>query len=64
MGKFHRPGDERRSLVVVPANAWHKWLSVKTGIARDLLTEMPTAEFSVGPVGGGAANANSQPTFL
>lgn len=64
MGRFHRPGDERRSLVVVPPNAWHKWLSATTGTARDFLTEMPTAEFSAGPVGGEAANANSQATFL
>ena len=64
MGRFHRPGDERRSLVVVPPNAWHNWLNATTGTARDLLTEMPTSEFGAEPVGGEAADANSQATLL
>lgn len=64
MGRFHRPGDERRSLVVVPTHAWHNWLHATTGTARDLLTEMPTAEFGAGPVGGEAAGANSQAALL
>jgi putative SOS response-associated peptidase YedK len=64
MGRFHRPGDERRSLVVVPPNAWHEWLNATTGTASDLLTEMPTAEFGAGPVGGKGADANSQAVLL
>jgi putative SOS response-associated peptidase YedK len=64
MGRFHRPGDERRSLVVVPPHAWHEWLSATTGTARDLLKEMPTSEFGAGPVGSEAADANSQATLL
>ena len=64
MGRFHRPGDERRSLVVVPTHAWHNWLNATTGTARDLLTEMPTTEFCAKPVGGEGADADSQTTFL
>jgi putative SOS response-associated peptidase YedK len=64
MGRFHRPGDERRSLVVVPPHAWHKWLGATTGTASDLLTEMPTSEFDAGPVSGDVAHANSQATLL
>jgi putative SOS response-associated peptidase YedK len=26
MGRFHRPGDEKRSVVVLPANAFEPWL--------------------------------------
>lgn len=57
MGRFHRPEDERRSLVVVPPNAWHNWLSATTATARDLLTEMTTSEFGAGPVGSEGADA-------
>lgn len=64
MGRFHRPGDERRSLVVVRPHAWHKWLGATTGTASDLLTEMPTSEFGAGPVGGEGADANSQAALL
>ena len=64
MGRFHRPGDQRRSLVVVPPHAWHNWLNATTGTACDLLTEMPTAEFGAGPVGGKGADANSQAALL
>lgn len=64
MSRFHRPGDERRSLVVVPPNACHEWLGATTGTARDLLTEMPIAEFSAGPVVGESVQVNSQATLL
>ena len=64
MGRFHRPGDERRSLVVVLPHAWHNWLNATTGTASELLREMPTSEFGAGPVGGEAADANSQATLL
>jgi putative SOS response-associated peptidase YedK len=64
MGRFHRPGDERRSLVVVPPHAWHRWLNAITGTARDLLTEMPTSEFVAEPVGGETTDANTQVALL
>jgi len=48
----------------VPPHAWHKWLNATTGTASDLLTEMPTAEFGAGPVGGEAADANTQSALL
>lgn len=64
MGRFHRPSDERRSLVVVPPNAWYNWLGATTETARDLLTEMPTAEFSAEPVGGESVQPPFQATLL
>ena len=64
MGRFHRPGDERRSLVVVPPRAWHEWLGATTGTARDLLTEMPTAEFGTEPVGSESIQTHAQASLL
>ena len=64
MGRFHRPGDERRSLVVVPPTAWHNWLGATTETARDLLTEMPTTEFSAAPDDGGSVLPLVQATLL
>ena len=64
MDRFHRPGDERRSLVVVPLHAWHKWLNATTGTASDLLTDMPTAEFGAGPASGEAAPASISRTSV
>ena len=46
MGRFHRPGDERRSLVVVPASKWDAWLSASTTIAAGLFNEMDTSKFA------------------
>ena len=46
MGRFHRPGDERRSLVVVPPSRWTDWLSATPDTVRAMLAEMPVAEFT------------------
>lgn len=54
MGRFHRPGDEKRSLVVVPQQAWGDWLGASTDEAQRMLVEMPVDEFAAGPVDGGA----------
>ncbi|TFW19496.1 DUF159 family protein [Massilia arenosa] len=29
MKRFHKPGDEKRSLVIVPQNEWDDWLNVR-----------------------------------
>jgi putative SOS response-associated peptidase YedK len=46
MGAFHRPTDEKRSLVVVPPQQRHHWLSATPAQAREVLQAMPTAEFA------------------
>lgn len=49
MGRFHRPGDEKRSLVVVPTDAWNDWVTATTVQAAELLVDMPVAEFVAAP---------------
>ena len=49
MGRFHRPGDEKRSLVVVPPDAWNDWLAATTVQAVEMLVDMPVAEFEAAP---------------
>lgn len=49
MGRFHRPGDEKRSLVVVPPDARHDWLRATTKQAAELLADMPCGEFEAAP---------------
>ena len=46
MGRFHRPKDERRSLVVVPQNAWMDWLSASPAMAMQFMQPMPQAQFT------------------
>nr|WP_255346480.1 SOS response-associated peptidase family protein [Acidovorax sp. JHL-9] len=46
MGRFHRPGDERRSLVVIPHSRWAAWLSATSESAAPLLVEMPVDQFT------------------
>ena len=45
MGAFHRPEDEKRSLVVVPRKHRSDWLTANPARARDLLQAMPVNEF-------------------
>jgi putative SOS response-associated peptidase YedK len=47
MGRFHKPEDEKRSLVIVPPYRWHDWLGANNTTARDMLVEMNAAEFEV-----------------
>jgi putative SOS response-associated peptidase YedK len=51
MGRFHRPGDERRSLVVVAPSNWQRWLHATTEQAKELLLPMDAGEFTAGSVG-------------
>lgn len=46
MRRFHAPGDEKRSLVVLPEDRWDDWLRCPSeDAARTLLTDLPAAEF-------------------
>ena len=49
MGRFHRPGDERRSLVVVDQRDWSKWLRATTAEATAMLLPMNPTEFTAAP---------------
>ena len=62
-GRFHRAGDERRSLVVVPRRAWHDWLAAMPDTAEAMLAEMPVAEFT-SESAMGLASAPAQASFL
>ena len=44
MNQLHRPGDEKRSLVIVPRADWGHWLSASTELARALLVPYPARE--------------------
>ena len=47
MGRFHAPGDEKRSLVVVPAARRAEWLSAED--PRDFMDSMPLDAFTGSP---------------
>ena len=49
MGRFHRPTDEKRSLVVVPQTRWSDWLTAMPTVASQFLSVMPTSEFTAEP---------------
>jgi putative SOS response-associated peptidase YedK len=49
MGAFHRPTDEKRSLVIVPPEHRQRWLSATSQQALDLLQAMPATEFASQP---------------
>jgi putative SOS response-associated peptidase YedK len=43
--RFHKPGDEKRSVVVVPPAHYREWLYASPRHARDLLQPFPAGEF-------------------
>jgi len=49
MGRFHRPGDERRSLVIVPPESWPAWLSATTDKAVAMLQPIDAGLFGAEP---------------
>ena len=49
MGRFHRPGDERRSLVVVPPSRWSEWLGSVSSNAMAMMAPMPHLEYVAEP---------------
>ncbi|WP_374538056.1 SOS response-associated peptidase [Chitinimonas taiwanensis] len=46
MGRFHRPGDEKRSLVIIPKQRQLAWLKASPQMARTMLSLAPLAEFT------------------
>ena len=49
MGRFHKPGDEKRSLVVVPTAQWCNWLHASTEQAIGMLSAMDSEQFTATP---------------
>ena len=50
MGRFHAPGDEERSQVVIPAELREEWLGLTNAEdARRFFTEIPADEFDFAP---------------
>ena len=49
MGRFHRPGDEKRSLVIVPTAQWSDWLHASTEQAIGMLSPMDYEQFTATP---------------
>jgi putative SOS response-associated peptidase YedK len=46
MQRFHKPGDEKRSVVVVPPEKWQEWLHADEREARALLRLFDPEEFA------------------
>lgn len=49
MGRFHKPGDERRSLVVVPPSKWSEWLGSVPSNAMAMMQQMSHLEYVTKP---------------
>lgn len=49
MGRFHAPGDEKRSLVIVPPDHREGWLNTTPREAGEYLHPMPPDEFTASP---------------
>lgn len=47
--RFHKPGDEKRSLFIVPATEYDLWLNATPEEARAMLMLLPPECFDVGP---------------
>ncbi|MGH8760034.1 MAG: SOS response-associated peptidase, partial [Burkholderiales bacterium] len=51
MKRFHRPGKEKRSVVVLPKDSYDAWLDARTdGEARALFQLFDESQFDAGPV--------------
>ena len=51
MSRFHKPGKEKRSIVVLPPNSYSAWLDVKTDDeARAVFALFDETEFDTSPV--------------
>lgn len=45
MKRFHKPGDEKRALVIVPRNEWDDWLSCDDPeYARSFMRPFPSEQ--------------------
>ena len=49
MSQFHKAGDEKRSLVVIPEELRDEWLEAKPDRAKEFLQSMPVTEFTSEP---------------
>jgi putative SOS response-associated peptidase YedK len=49
MGRFHAPGDEKRSLVIIPEGHREAWLHASPTEAFSLIRPMPAEEFTSAP---------------
>ena len=49
MDRFHRPTDEKRSLVVMPPASWNDWLTAKPNDAATLMLAMDEKDFAAAP---------------
>lgn len=49
MGRFHAPGDEKRSLAIIPAEHRDDWLHATPREAAALIQAMPPDEFTAAP---------------
>lgn len=62
MKQFHKPGDEKRSLVIVPRESYEDWLSCKDPeIARSMLNLYPAERMTAWPAAknpGGTAQGS------
>jgi putative SOS response-associated peptidase YedK len=59
MGKFHKPGDEKRSLVVMPTGRWSDWLGASASSAHGMFLEVNAAEFEGVPSDNRAARVQT-----
>jgi putative SOS response-associated peptidase YedK len=64
MGRFHRPGDELRSLVIVKPENWNDWVTATTEQAREMLLPMKPADFTAQPVTAFEAASEQQTGLL
>ncbi|MFS8977127.1 SOS response-associated peptidase family protein [Cupriavidus necator] len=50
MQRFHKPGDEKRSVIIVPRAQWDDWLACRDPeVARTFLTLLPAAAMHAEP---------------
>lgn len=49
MNQFHRPGDEKRMPVIVPASHWQAWLDTRTEDAPAFFAPFPAEEMTARP---------------
>ncbi|MBR7725971.1 DUF159 family protein, partial [Acinetobacter nosocomialis] len=46
MKQFHKPDDEKRSIIVIPEDLRNDWLNCKHDEASDFFLDMPLNEFT------------------
>ena len=65
MQRFHKPGAERRSLVIVPRDSYDDWLNcTNPEFARSMLNLYPAELMKAWPAPKGSNKNSGQPTLL